>query len=62
MVEHVLATVAMRVAFNKQQNLSRYLYYLDRAVEVGADLLVLPEQSLQGYLHNIAELRMETLA
>ena len=54
MVEHVLATVSMQVAFNKEQNLSRYLHYMDRAAEAGARLLVLPEQSLQGYLHNIA--------
>src|SRR5207245_7558941 len=60
--KHVLATVSMQVVFDKQQNLARYFYYLDRAFEVGARLLVLPEQSLQGYLHNVAELRMETLA
>ena len=60
--KHVLATVSMQVVFDKKQNLTRYLYYMDRAVEAGARLLVLPEQSLQGYLHNIAELRMETLA
>ena len=62
MPEHVLATTAMQVAFDKEKNLGRYLFYMDRAVEIGARLLVLPEQSLQGYLHNIAELRMETLA
>jgi predicted amidohydrolase len=62
MVEHILATVAMQVAYDKEQNLARYLYYMDRAAEIGAHLLVFPEQSLQGYLHNIAELRMETLA
>ncbi|GAC1678166.1 MAG: carbon-nitrogen hydrolase family protein [Ktedonobacteraceae bacterium] len=60
--KHVLATVSMQVAFDKAQNLTRYLYYMDRAAEIGARLLVLPEQSLQGYLHNIAELNMETLA
>ena len=59
--KHILATVAMQVVFDKEQNLARYLYYMDRAAEIGARLLVLPEQSLQGYLHNIAELRMETL-
>jgi predicted amidohydrolase len=60
--KYVLATVSMQVVFDKAQNLTRYLYYMDRAAEVGARLLVLPEQSLQGYLHNAAELRMETLA
>ena len=59
--KHILATVSMQVVFDKEQNLARYLYYMDRAAEIGARLLVLPEQSLQGYLHNIAELRMETL-
>jgi predicted amidohydrolase len=60
--KYVLATVSMQVVFDKAQNLARYLHYMDRAADVGARLLVLPEQSLQGYLHNAAELRMETLA
>ncbi|GCE15754.1 carbon-nitrogen hydrolase family protein [Tengunoibacter tsumagoiensis] len=61
MVMYTVATVSMQVSFDREKNLSRYLYYLDRASEIGADLLVLPEQSLQGYLQNIAELRMESL-
>jgi len=43
MVEHILATVAMQVSYDKEQNLSRYLYYMDRAAEIGAHLLVFPE-------------------
>ncbi len=62
MVEHILATVSMQVTFDKKQNLARYLYYMDRAAHIGAELLVFPEQSLQGYLHNAAQLRMDFLA
>ena len=32
MIEHTLATVAMQVTFDKEQNLARYLYYVRNPV------------------------------
>jgi predicted amidohydrolase len=61
MTTHVLATVSMQVSFNTEANLARYIQYLDQAQEVGAKLVVFPEESLQGYLQSMSRLTMESL-
>ena len=53
-----LATASMNVAFDKQANLTKYLSFIDEAAAQGADLLVLPEQSLQGYLPSMTQFDM----
>ena len=47
------ATVCMHVTYDKQENLAKYLDFIDEAADNGADLIVFPEQSLQGYLTNV---------
>lgn len=56
-----IATTAMNVSHDKQKNLEKYFRFIDEAASRGADLIVFPEQSLQGYLHNLGQLKMETL-
>ena len=51
-----LATTSMSVVYDKQVNLKKYLSFIDEAAGNGADLLVFPEQSLQGYLPSMIEL------
>jgi len=53
-----LATASMNVAYDKQANLKKFLSLIDEAASFGADLLVLPEQSLQGYLPSMTALDM----
>jgi len=53
-----LATTSMNVVYDKQTNLKKFLSLIDEAALSGADLLVLPEQSLQGYLPSMTELDM----
>lgn len=48
-----IATVCMNVAMDKKENLKKYLEYIDTAASQGANLIVFPEQSLQGYLTNV---------
>lgn len=45
----ILATVCMHSLHEKNQNLKIFYDYIDRAGEVGADLVVFPEAALQGY-------------
>ena len=45
-----LGVAAMRVTYDKQENLKKYRQFVQVAKEKGVDLLVLPEMSLQGYL------------
>jgi len=49
-----VATVAMNVVYDKKRNLEKYMKFIDEAVAKGAKLIVFPEQSLQGYLYNLA--------
>ena len=53
-----LATVSMNVVYKKQENLKKCLSYIDEAASQGANLLVLPELSLQGYLPSLTQLDM----
>ncbi len=48
-----VGAVSMRVVHDKEQNLAKYLDFIDRAAAQGVRLLVFPEQSLQGYLYNL---------
>ncbi|WP_289140431.1 carbon-nitrogen hydrolase family protein [uncultured Brevibacillus sp.] len=48
-----VATVAMEVTFDKQENVKKYLRYIEEASKKGAKLIVFPEQSLQGYLPSL---------
>ena len=54
-----LATASMNVVYDKQANLKKYLSFIDEAVSQGAELLVLPEQSLQGYLPSMTQLDLD---
>jgi predicted amidohydrolase len=46
-----IATVAMKVEFDKERNLEKYERFIDEATLTNARLIVFPEQSLQGYLY-----------
>ena len=48
-----IASVCMNVTYNKNQNLETYLKYIDEVAEQGSNLVVFPEQSLQGYLGDL---------
>lgn len=50
----VVATASMRVVHDKQANLDKYLSFIEEASDQDANLLVLPEQSLQGYMFGVA--------
>jgi predicted amidohydrolase len=50
--EVTIATASMRVVHDPAANLAKYLELMDEAS--GADLLVLPEQSLQGYMFGVS--------
>lgn len=49
----VLASVAMNVQYDKRQNLATCLKYIEEAASQGANLIVFPEQCLQGYLRHL---------
>lgn len=49
-----IATVAMPVVHDKESNLKKYMEYIDRAAAQGADLIVFPELSLQGFAPSMA--------
>ena len=60
--QFVVATAAMAVTQSKEENLGKYVEFIDRASAVGARLLVFPEVSLQGYLSSTeAQLSKEEL-
>ncbi len=48
-----LAVAAMNAVHDTAKNLARYASFVDEAAAKGARLLVLPEQSLQGYLYHL---------
>lgn len=49
-----IATICMNCRYDKGANLAKYLKFIDEAADNGADLILLPEQSLQGYLRNLS--------
>jgi len=49
-----IATVCMNVSYDKEQNLGKYLSYMQEAANAGAGLIAFPEQSLMGYLDSLA--------
>jgi predicted amidohydrolase len=50
MASTTLAAANMRVSPDKQANLARILAFIEEAADRGADVLVLPELALQGYI------------
>ena len=52
------ASVCMHVALDKEKNLSKILSTIEEAAGQGADLIVFPEQCLQGYLTNVVAMDM----
>lgn len=52
------ASVSMNVDLNKERNLNKILNLIDEAAENSADLIVFPEQCLQGYLTNVVGMDM----
>jgi predicted amidohydrolase len=49
-----IATASMHVVHDKNKNLEKYDDFIARAAAAGARLLVLPEQSLQGYMWGVS--------
>ena len=48
-----VASAAIQCQMNKAANLVKFLHCIDEAADHGANILVLPEQSLQGYLTSV---------
>jgi len=48
-----VSTAALKCERNKAANLAKILKYMDEAADNGADILVFPEQFLQGYLTSV---------
>lgn len=61
MADIKVATVSMQVEFDKQANLNKYLTFIEQAALQHVDLIVFPEQSLQGYLKNLFSLDMKNV-
>lgn len=57
-----LATVSMNVTYNVEENFQKYLSYMEQAKDRGAQLVVFPEQSLQGYLSSLKVVKQEDIA
>lgn len=49
-----IATVAFHAVHDKEENLRRYMEYIDRAYEQSVDLIVFPELSLQAFPPSMA--------
>ncbi|WP_434579252.1 carbon-nitrogen hydrolase family protein [Thermoanaerobacterium thermosaccharolyticum] len=56
-----IATTCINCVYDTQENLKKYFKYIDEAAAQGAELIVFPEQSLQGYLPSLTELQLESL-
>lgn len=57
-----IASVAMPAVYDKQQNMRYMLDTLSKAAAEGVDLIVFPEQSLQGYLSDTLHYDFENVA
>lgn len=57
-----LSAVSMNVTYNIEENFEKYLSYMKQAKEKGAQLIVFPEQSLQGYLSSLKVVKEEDIA
>ena len=57
-----LATTSFQAVYDVEKNLAKYKEFIDRAAEQGVNLLVFPEQSLQGYLPTLEGVSEETRA
>lgn len=57
----IIATVNMHVEYDKEKNLEKYIRYIDESAGKGAELIVFPETSLQGYLENLGTFKMSTV-
>lgn len=53
MSEHTIATVALQAVHDPTVNLATILDAIEEAAELGAELVALPEQCLQGYLPSL---------
>lgn len=62
MAEMTLASIALPVWYDKARNLSNILNWIDRAASHSAQLVVFPEQILQGYLRDTLVWDAETVA
>lgn len=51
-----IATVCMHCPFDKEKNMATYFSYIEKAANEGANLIVFPEQSYQGYLETITQM------
>lgn len=61
MKEITIATVALQAFYDKKRNVENILQQLRLAVEQGADLVVFPEQILQGYLVDTQSFNVENI-
>lgn len=57
-----LSTTSFQVVYSVEENLKRYLSFIEEAAAQGTKLIVFPEQSLQGYLPDLAEVTPEARA
>ncbi|MEU6647186.1 carbon-nitrogen hydrolase family protein [Saccharomonospora sp. NPDC046836] len=62
MVSTKIASVAMRAVHDPRVNLSVILRTIDEAAAAGADLVVFPEQCLQGYLPSLTRYDLDHVA
>ena len=56
-----IATVCMKSEYSPENNLKKYMEYIEQAKEKGADLVVFPEASLQGYLNSLKEVSFDSV-
>lgn len=61
MKEITIATVALQAFYDKKRNVENILQQLSLAAEQGADLVVFPEQIMQGYLTDTLSFNVENV-
>lgn len=55
-----ISTSCINVEYDKAKNIKKYYAYIEKAASEGAQLIVFPEQSLQGYLPSLTVLEKST--